>query len=159
MFKFRYVEYPLYNIPLYKSLLLLLAPRKSFDIMALYKSDYYYYYYYYKWQSAAGVMSKLYAIQQCCSCHCLRKQSCDNDSNLLIVIYMPTTTLLFIPYLFRTTRTCKTKLYYHTELHNQLQRVTRWSLLANCRWLRLCQKSALLYKWYRSNLWPSDPKI
>ena len=26
---------------------LLLAPRKSFDILALYKSDYYYYYYYY----------------------------------------------------------------------------------------------------------------
>jgi len=25
---------------------LLLAPRKSFDILALYKSDYYYYYYY-----------------------------------------------------------------------------------------------------------------
>ena len=25
-----------------------LAPRKSFDILALYKSDYYYYYYYYK---------------------------------------------------------------------------------------------------------------
>jgi len=24
-----------------------LAPRKSFDILALYKSDYYYYYYYY----------------------------------------------------------------------------------------------------------------
>jgi len=26
---------------------ILLAPRKSFDILALYKSDYYYYYYYY----------------------------------------------------------------------------------------------------------------
>jgi len=26
----------------------ILAPRKSFDILALYKSDYYYYYYYYK---------------------------------------------------------------------------------------------------------------
>jgi len=25
-----------------------LAPRKSFDILALYKSDYYYYYYYYQ---------------------------------------------------------------------------------------------------------------
>ena len=25
---------------------LLIAPRKSFDILALYKSDYYYYYYY-----------------------------------------------------------------------------------------------------------------
>jgi len=24
-----------------------IAPRKSFDILALYKSDYYYYYYYY----------------------------------------------------------------------------------------------------------------
>jgi len=28
-------------------LILILAPRKSFDILALYKSDYYYYYYYY----------------------------------------------------------------------------------------------------------------
>jgi len=27
--------------------LVILAPRKSFDILALYKSDYYYYYYYY----------------------------------------------------------------------------------------------------------------
>jgi len=27
--------------------LLLWSPRKSFDILALYKSDYYYYYYYY----------------------------------------------------------------------------------------------------------------
>jgi len=26
---------------------LMLMPRKSFDILALYKSDYYYYYYYY----------------------------------------------------------------------------------------------------------------
>jgi len=28
-------------------IVLVLAPRKSFDILALYKSDYYYYYYYY----------------------------------------------------------------------------------------------------------------
>jgi len=28
-------------------LLVFIAPRKSFDILALYKSDYYYYYYYY----------------------------------------------------------------------------------------------------------------
>jgi len=32
-----------------------LAPRKSFDILALYKSDYYYYYYYYDWPDSATV--------------------------------------------------------------------------------------------------------
>ena len=42
-----------------------LAPRKSFDILALYKSDYYYYYYYYfhcHQQSAILFSRRVYAL-------------------------------------------------------------------------------------------------
>ena len=42
--------------------LIQLAPRKSFDIQALYKSDYYYYYYYYLGCCKLALASDLYQI-------------------------------------------------------------------------------------------------
>ena len=55
---------PLYNLSYCMSwLVAILAPRKSFDILALYKLDYYYYYYYYYYYNSVSIIHPARLLQ------------------------------------------------------------------------------------------------